>query len=109
MARGRKKKMSEEVQTEVPETAQSTEKKPRAKGAAPKMKSEGKVLQETIVLQSAGVEWNIAELRQKVIDAYIASGHRWGNVKSLELYIKPEERKVYFVINGKVTDSVSID
>lgn len=115
MPRGRKAKESEDTkklrkagdesaaQANIPEP-----KKVAAKKSAPSKKSAAKTMEETIILQSAGVEWNVAELRKRVIDAYISEGHRQGWIKNLELYVKPEERKVYYVINGKTTGSVDI-
>ncbi len=116
MPRGRKVKETEDTkklhkagdesatQSNVP-----APKKPTAKRTAPRKKSDEKAMAETIILQSAGVEWNVAELRKKVIDAYVSEGHRQGWIKTLELYVKPEDRKVYYVINGKTTGSVNIE
>ena len=115
MPRGRKVKESEDTQkvrkagyesaaqADIPESKKAT-----ARKSAPSKKSAAKTMAETIILQSAGVEWNVAELRKRVIDAYVSEGHRQGWIKTLELYIKPEEHKVYYVINGKTTGSVDI-
>lgn len=35
----------------------------------------------------------------KVKAAFVASGHRVSSIKSLQIYIKPEEYKAYYVIN----------
>lgn len=84
-------------------------KKAPAKRTVPSKKADEKAVVETIILQSAGVEWNVADLRARVVDAYVSEGHRQSSIKTLELYVKPEERKVYYVINGKTTGSVSVD
>ncbi len=68
-----------------------------------------KVVTEAIIVQSAGAEWNVAEIRERVIAAYVAEGHRWGRVRELTLYLKPEEHKVYYVINGKINGCVEIE
>jgi hypothetical protein len=62
--------------------------------------------EESIVLQYDGRELNIAELKERVISAYVEAGHRRGRISKLNLYIKPEDRKVYYVINDKVSDSI---
>jgi hypothetical protein len=62
--------------------------------------------EESIVLQYDGLELNIAELKERVISAYVEAGHRRGRISKLNLYIKPEDRKVYYVINDKVSDSI---
>ena len=45
---------------------------------------------------------------EKVIAAYVAEGHRESSVKRLRLYIKPEDRKAYYVVNEKVSGSVDL-
>lgn len=61
---------------------------------------------EEVILQYGGTDWNIADLKEKVISAYVAEGHRRGRISKLVLYVKPEENKVYFVINGKNTGNI---
>ncbi len=76
---------------------------PRAAKASSAAKSKAAPkapLEEEIVVQYAGAEWSVSALKEKAIEAYIADGHRRGNIKKLSLYVKPEERKTYYVING---------
>ena len=93
MPRGRKTKLTGEVQPECKAVAKKSE----------------KTVTEAIIVQSAGTEWNVAEIRERVIAAYVAEGHRWGRVRELTLYLKPEEHKVYYVINGKINGCVEIE
>jgi hypothetical protein len=62
--------------------------------------------EESITLQYAGQDLDIAELRKKVIAAHIEAGHRAGRISKLNLYIKPEDLKVYYVINDKISGSI---
>jgi hypothetical protein len=62
--------------------------------------------EETTLIQYEDLELNVADLREKVISAYVEAGHRRGRISKLNLYIKPEDRKVYYVINDKTTGSV---
>ncbi len=39
--------------------------------------------------------------------AWTRSGKRVGDIKTMELYVKPEENAVYYVINGKETGAVA--
>ncbi len=74
--------------------------------------AEGKVKTppvEELILQYGGTDWNIADLKEKAISAYVAEGHRRGRISKLVLYVKPEENKVYYVINDKNTGSVNFD
>ena len=80
-------------------------KKPAAKKNAPKEKAERV---ENIFLQVGGREWNTAQLRDQAVAAYAAEGHRASGIKRLELYVKPEDGKAYFVINEKFEGSVDL-
>lgn len=42
----------------------------------------------------------------RVKKAWTRSGNKVGDIKEMNLYIKPEENAVYYVINGKETGSV---
>jgi hypothetical protein len=41
-----------------------------------------------------------------MIPACVETGHQRGRISKLNLYIKPEDRKVYYVINDKISDSI---
>ncbi len=78
-------------------------KTPRAAKASSAAKSKAAPkapLEEEIVVQYGGAEWSVSALKEKAIEAFVAGGHRRGNIKKLSLYVKPEERKAYYVING---------
>lgn len=64
--------------------------------------------QEEVYLQFAGEEIAIEEVMDKARAAYVAEGHRASSIKSLRLYIKPEERKAYYVINEKAAGSIAL-
>ena len=79
---------------------------------APKVKAEKapkavKVTEE-VYLQYNGEEWSLGDLKKKVNDAYVAEGHRAAGVKKVTLYVKPEEKKVYYVINDTSMGSVDL-
>lgn len=90
--------------------AKAAPKKTVAK-AAPKKAAPAKTAAqkaaETLVIQAAGNEWDIAAVKEQAIAAYVAEGHQRSGITSLTVYIKPEERKAYYVINDK-TGSVDI-
>ncbi|MBQ9768558.1 MAG: hypothetical protein IJW37_10690 [Lachnospiraceae bacterium] len=64
--------------------------------------------QEVVYVQFAGEEFVVAEAMEKAKAAYVAEGHRASAIKSLRLYIKPEERKAYYVINDKAAGSIEL-
>ena len=75
------------------------EKKTAAKPAAQKV--------EEVLIQFGGEEWNVEQLKQAAQAAYVAEGHRASTIKKLTVYVKPEERMAYYVVNDKITGSVA--
>ncbi len=55
------------------------------------MKSE-----DVVVLQMGGAEWKLADIKAKVL---AAAGKK--SAKKVEIYVKPEDGKAYFVVDGK--------
>lgn len=64
--------------------------------------------QEAVYVQFAGEEFVVEEVMEKAKAAYVAEGHRVSAIKSIRLYIKPEERKAYYVINEKAAGSIDL-
>ncbi len=83
---------------------QATPKKPAPATA----KAATKKVTETLVIQAAGSEWDVNAVKESAIAAYVAAGHQKSSISSLTVYIKPEERKAYYVINGKTSGSTDI-
>ncbi len=108
------------VETAVKETAVKEGKKrgrkPGSKNAVKTINKDKEVKkaekqaekQEEVYLQFAGEEIAIEEVMDKARAAYVAEGHRASSIKSLRLYIKPEERKAYYVINEKAAGSIAL-
>lgn len=84
----------------VEETAAAVteEKKPAAKKPAAKKTTAAKkpvAPESNVIVQFGGSEINTDELVEK---AKIASGVK--SIKKVDVYVKPEENKVYYVVNG---------
>ena len=80
----------------------TAEKKAPAK-RAPAKKAEPKV---TVKLQFAGNEYDIDEITKNVAKAY--KGSVKGAVKSVDIYIKPEDNAAYYVVNSEVSDKIEL-
>lgn len=52
------------------------------------------------VLQFSGKEVETAAVQEKVLNKFVAEGHRAGAIKQMEIYIVTDENKAYYVING---------
>ena len=74
--------------------------KPKAEVTAP----EGKP--QTIYVQYQDSEVDIDDLLEKARVAFKGDKKRAPKITDLKLYIKPEERAAYYVINGKVDGKV---
>ena len=64
---------------------------------------------ETVItVQFGGNEVAIATVEEKVKAQFVAEGHKASSIKSLNIYVKPEEASAYYVINGDVTGRVDL-
>ena len=89
-----------------PEPAKKTAEKPAAKSAA---KTEKKEPAQSIIIQYQNDSYNQAELVATAEKIWTKDmKKKASDLKSLELYIKPQEKMVYCVYNKKVTHSFAI-
>lgn len=63
---------------------------------------------EEVYVQFQELEITTKELVDKAKQIYIADGHRESSIKSLRLYIKPDEHMAYYVINDKMTGGIEL-
>lgn len=61
---------------------------------------------ETVKVQFGGDEYDFAEIK-KAVEADYKSKFK-GKVKNIEFYIKPEDKAVYYVINGDFSDKIEL-
>ncbi len=61
----------------------------------------------TAYVEFGGRQLSTTEIADKVREAYRAENKR-GAIKSIEIYVKPEENAAYYVVNGKA-DGKKID
>lgn len=84
--------------------AKAAEKKTTAKTAAKTTRATAPV--ETVKVQFGGDEYDFAEIK-KAVEADYKSKFK-GKVKTIEFYIKPEDKAVYYVINGDFSDKIEL-
>ena len=108
---------AEEVKAEVKEEAKKApakkaEVKEEAKKAPAKKATPAKAVKAEIktalYVQFAGNEVTEADIIDKVKAAYVAEGHKESAIKEINLYVKPEEYAVYYVINDKAIGKVNL-
>lgn len=81
------------------------------KKVAAKKTAEKAVLQPEVFLQfddNGSHEASISEIVEKVKALYVAEGHRESSIKSLRVYMKPQEWTAYYVINDKIKGDIPI-
>ena len=105
-----------EAKAEVKTEAEKEEKKPAAKKApakkeeAPAEKAVKKAPEKDtakIFIEFGGNKFAADEIVEKCKAAYKADNSR-KQVRSIEVYVKPEDNKAYYVVNGKA-DGLYID
>ena len=97
-----------EVVAEVP--AEKPVKKTAAKKAAAAKKPAAKTAKaapkETVKIQFGADEYDFAEIKKKV-EADCKSKVK-SRIKTVEIYIKPEDKAVYYVVNGDFSDKIDL-
>lgn len=106
--RGRKPGSKNSTSTAKKTTAKKAAKKTTAKKSAGRPSSKKEELAPEIYLQYNGGETVISDIVERIKQQFINEGHRAGNMKSLQIYMKPEENAVYYVINEKNAGKVNI-
>ena len=56
---------------------------------------------EEVFFEYSGEQILTKEIADRVKEEWKNEGHRVGAIKTLRIYINPEERKAYYVINDK--------
>lgn len=67
-----------------------------------------KEVKTSFYLQYMGKEVSTEEITKKVHEAWTASGKSVDEIKTLNVYLKPEEAAAYYVINEETTGKVAI-
>ena len=95
------KKTAAKKETAKKETAKKTTAKKKVKAEKPEVT-------QNVYVQFAGLEISTADLTAKVTEEWVALGHRASSIKSLDLYVKPEDMAAYYVINGKESGKIAL-
>lgn len=63
--------------------------------------------QEEMILQFGEIEMAVSAISEKVRQNYKDSGNET-ELKDIKIYIKPEEKKAYYVMNGETAGNVDL-
>ena len=79
-------------------------KKETAKKAATKKKE----ITTTVRIQYLGKDVAVKDKIKEIRAIWQKAGNRVRDIKDIELYVKPEDNKIYFVVNGDFDGSVDM-
>lgn len=92
--------VKKEVKKAVKETKKTAEKAVAAvEKTAAKTRAKKKVVTEEVILEYRGMQVNVEALLADAKADWIANGHKEKDYVSCKLYLKPEDRRAYYVIN----------
>lgn len=101
-------KTEKETQKKAAKPAKKTAEKKTAEKKTAKETKETKAAVEQMFIQYAGNEYATSMIYANIKDAWVAAGHKVANIKSLNVYVKPEENAAYYVINDKETGKINL-
>ena len=103
------KKAEKKVEDKAVKTAakKTTTKKTTAKKTTARKTTAKKEIKVSAFVEYFGKQVEEKEMIARVKKAWTSSGKKIGDIKTMELYIKPEESAVYYVINGTETGAVA--
>lgn len=68
-----------------------------------------KTVKSAVYVQFAGKEFAEKDLVDAAKKAYVALGNKASDIKTLDVYVKPEESAAYYVVNGEGSDQYKIE
>ena len=101
-----KKVEDKAVKTESVKKAEA-ETKTAAKKTTARKTTAKKEIKVSAFVEYFGKQVEEKDMIARVKKAWTSSGRKIGDIKTMELYIKPEESAVYYVINGTETGAVA--
>ena len=67
-----------------------------------------KEVQPEVYIQFSGNESIVDAITKKAKDQFIAEGHKEEDIKSLKIYLKPEDNAAYYVVNEENAGKVDL-
>ena len=102
---------TKEVKAEAPKAEAKKAEEPKKETAkkAPAKRTAAKDIKTSVVVQFAGKEVTEKDLIAAVKKTYTKKGNKVGDIKTIEIYVKPEESAAYYVVNGVGADDYKIE
>ena len=61
-----------------------------------------------LIIQSCGLEISESEIISKIKENWVSDGKLVQDIKTIDMYVKPEEKKVYYIINDEINGDLDI-
>ena len=105
------KTVKAEAKAEDPKEEAKKAEEPKKETAkkAPAKRTTAKDIKTSVDVQFAGKEVTEKDLIAAVKKAYTKKGNKVGDIKTIEIYVKPEESAAYYVVNGIGADDYKIE
>ena len=100
--------VKEEEAAPVAEEKKKPGRKPGSKNKVVNPEKKEPAQAEVYVQYGPNGEASVADVVERIKNEYVAQGHRVSSIKSLKVYVKPEERSAYYVINEKTQGRVDL-
>lgn len=97
-----------EVKETVKATVKTAEKKTAQKKTTRKTATKKEASSTEVFVEFYGQQSSVESVEERVKAAFVAEGHKAGTIKSLKIYLKPEEQAAYYVINDKFAGRVDL-
>ena len=104
------KKTAEKTAEATKETAKKTAEatKATAKKTAAKVAAKTAVVKAATIVQYQNNEVDTDKVEEKVKAQFVSEGHKASSIKTINIYVKPEEYSAYYVINEKFSGRVDL-
>ncbi len=99
----KKETVKEEVVKKEPE-----KKEPEKKAPAKKKTTAKKDIVTTVYVEYMGKQVAVKDAIPQIKKIWQKEGNKVGDIKDIALYAKPEDAKIYFVINGEFSGAVDL-
>ena len=97
-----------EVKETVKATVKTAAKKTAQKKTTRKTATKKEASSTEVFVEFYGQQSSVESVEERVKAAFVAQGHKAGTIKSLKIYLKPEEQAAYYVINDKFAGRVDL-
>lgn len=86
----------------------ATATKAAAKKTVAKAAAKTVAVKAQTIVQFQNKEVDLATVEERVKAAFVAEGNKASAIKTINIYVKPEEYSAYYVINGKFSGRVDL-